>query len=430
MYEFNDSDLNVAKLWLQMFLKEQEAIPWDSLKYVIGEIVYGGRVTDPWDRRCILNILEHYFSEQILEDGFQFSTDGRYKVPHGGSIDTYMNMIEQLPHTDEPELFSMHENANTVFQMQETSHMLDTIVSIQPRTGGSGSGDDGASDEVIVRNMAQKILDELPKDLDREEAGPTTFVRMENGVMHSLSTVLSHEMLRFNTLLSVIRMSMQELLKALSGQVVMSADLEKTMFSLLSNKVPEMWSDVAYPSLNPLGIWIEDLYKRIAFMRDWLRNGPPKCFWISGFFFPQGLMTGVLQTFARKYQVPIDSLDFSFRVLDVYDPEDISKSPDDGVYIYGMYIDGAKWDDERKLLDQADSGKMRYRLPIVHFLPEENYKMDTQKYAAPLYKTSARRGTLSSLGQSTNFIVAVHLPCTRDPSYFVLQGAALLCELA
>jgi len=51
-------------------------------------------------------------------------------------------------------------------------------------------------------------------------------------------------------------------------------------------------------------------------MRNWLLNGNPNCYWLSGFFFPQGFITGVLQTHARKYEIAIDKLSFSFRVLD------------------------------------------------------------------------------------------------------------------
>jgi dynein heavy chain len=79
-------------------------------------------------------------------------------------------------------------------------------------------------------------------------------------------------------------------------------------------QVPELWQRVAYPSLKPLAGWVRDYHARVAFMRSWLANGPPACFWLPGFFFPQGFMTGVLQMHARKYCIPIDSLSFGFEV--------------------------------------------------------------------------------------------------------------------
>lgn len=69
----------------------------------------------------------------------------------------------------------------------------------------------------------------------------------------SLNTVLIQEAIRYNRLLSVIRLTLRDLLKALIGLVVMSEALEKMSLSLFSNIVPEMWANKAYPSLKPLG---------------------------------------------------------------------------------------------------------------------------------------------------------------------------------
>jgi len=49
-------------------------------------------------------------------------------------------------------------------------------------------------------------------------------------------------------------------------------------------------------------------------MRNWLMQGHPKAFWLSGFFFPHGFMTGALQTYARKTNKAIDLISFSFTV--------------------------------------------------------------------------------------------------------------------
>ncbi len=61
-YEFNDSDLETSTKVVKMLLDEQTGIPWDSMTYVSGHINYGGRVTDDWDRRCLMTILERFYS--------------------------------------------------------------------------------------------------------------------------------------------------------------------------------------------------------------------------------------------------------------------------------------------------------------------------------------------------------------------------------
>ena len=52
-------------------------------------------------------------------------------------------------------------------------------------------------------------------------------------------------------------------------------------------QVPELWLSRSFPSLKPLGAYVRELGERCAFFADWLGNGPPTVFWISGFFFTQ-----------------------------------------------------------------------------------------------------------------------------------------------
>ena len=66
----------------------------------------------------------------------------------------------------------------------------------------------------------------------------------------------------------------------------MSAELDSTYYSMLNNQVPKLWEKVAYPSLKPLASWNLDLIERVAFMNEWLTNGNPNCYWMSGMFFP------------------------------------------------------------------------------------------------------------------------------------------------
>ena len=69
----------------------------------------------------------------------------------------------------------------------------------------------------------------------------------------------------------------------------MSEELEMVYTSFLNNTVPSLWANAAYPSLKPLGSWVADLVLRCAFIYDWICVGQPKSYWMSGFFFPQGL---------------------------------------------------------------------------------------------------------------------------------------------
>ena len=114
-YEFNDSDLETSRTMLGMFLDEQDEIPWDALIFVTGHINYGGRVTDDWDRVCLLSILKTYYNPEILNEGYKFSESGTYYAPPIGSLDSYKQYIDDLPLIENPEIFGLNENANITY---------------------------------------------------------------------------------------------------------------------------------------------------------------------------------------------------------------------------------------------------------------------------------------------------------------------------
>lgn len=72
-----------------MFLDEYDEIPWEALNYMVAEANYGGRVTDPKDRRLILILLKDFYTPTILENDYKFDSSGIYYAPQDGNLDSY-----------------------------------------------------------------------------------------------------------------------------------------------------------------------------------------------------------------------------------------------------------------------------------------------------------------------------------------------------
>ena len=260
--------------------------------------------------------------------------------------------------------------------------------------------------------------------------------------MDSLSTVLSQEMDRYNQILVVMSSSLEELQRAIRGEVLMSDELDNMYVGFTNNTVPDNWGLVAYPSLKPLASWVENLIGRVNFMQIWLENGQPKVFELPYFYFPQGFTTGCLQNHARKYQLPIDELQFKYKVRMEEGLADVSEEnmPADGVLVGGLFLDGARWDRELQCLQESHKGQLYDNMPVIHFVPHidlskkaiwEYDNSDGAVYPCPTYKTSTRSGALSTTGMSTNYIAPIDLPTPagKPPSFWICQGIAMLCAL-
>jgi len=433
LYDFSDGDLSCSLETLQMFLDlPQSTIPWQALQYVLGEINYGGRVTDETDRRLLMCILKRYITEDVLKEGFQLSKSDQYKVPRSsGVIQDYMDFIGGLPGTETPAVFSMHNNANIVFQVAESRKLVDTVLQVQPRVADNQAHSTGISQDDMVCNLAAQLGDQLPKALDKEKAplGKNPFVVLSSNHANSLATVLLQEMERFNRLLSVVEASLHRLQSAVQGLVVMSPDLDDMYSALLNNQVPQVWAAAAYPSIKPLASWMVDFKERMAFFDSWIQKGQPSCFWLPAFVFPQGFLTAVLQNHSRKNAIPIDHLSFRFHILKATDEAQVYGQVPDGVLVKGIYLEGAAWDLPSGRLVESRVGEMYSKLPIIHFSPSQLSEPPAELYQCPLYKTSVRSGTLSTTGQSTNFVLHINLPCQHGTTAdtWMLRGAAALC---
>jgi len=245
--------------------------------------------------------------------------------------------------------------------------------------------------------------------------------------LQSMNTVLAQELIRFNRLIVIVRKSLADLKKAIKGLVVMDADLEAVATALLQGARPATWMKRSYPSLKPLGGYVADLLRRLDFLQSWIDNGMPDMFWVSGFFFTQAFLTGALQNFARKYKLSIDSVGFQFCMMK---ETTVQAAPEDGVYIYGLFIEGARFDKESMQIEESEPKILFTEQPMMWLKPLEVSTIpDDPHYMCPLYKTSERRGTLSTTGHSTNFVMFLKIPSDKPQEHWVQRGVAGLCSL-
>ena len=100
-----------------------------------------------------------------------------------------------------------------------------------------------------------------------------------------------------------------------------------------------------------------------------------------------------------------------------------------GVYVFGLYLEGARYDSSSNSVTDSSPGRMYDLLPCIHFRPAVGHKQPKGSYACPVYKTAVRKGVLSTTGMSTNYVIAIELPSLQPEQKWILAGTAALCNL-
>ncbi|KAM9335593.1 LOW QUALITY PROTEIN: dynein axonemal heavy chain 2 [Symphorus nematophorus] len=422
IYGFNDSDFEVSESLLSLYLDEYEELPWDALKYLIAGVNYGGHVTDDWDRRLLTTYINDYFCDAAINQPFfKLSSLPSYYIPRDGPQSSYKEYISMLPSTEHPEVFGQHSNADIASQIAESRTLFDTLLSLQPLVTSPTAAGGGPSREDKVLELLTDVRGKIPALIDYEG---TRSILQDNP--SPLNVVLLQEIQRYNSLMETIILSLVELEKGIKGFVVMSPSLEEIFRSIYDARVPSVW-EKAYPSLKPLAAWTRDLCQRVNQFARWAETAqPPNLFWLSGFTFPNGFLTAVLQSSARQNNISVDTLSWEF-IVSTVDDSSLLYPPKDGVFIRGLYLEGAGWDKRNSCLVEAEPMQMVCPIPTIHFKPVENRKKTAKSmYLCPCYYFPVRSG---GAGRAS-FVVSVELKSGAvTPDHWIKRGTALLLSL-
>ncbi|KAK7880396.1 hypothetical protein WMY93_032965 [Mugilogobius chulae] len=127
---------------------------------MLGEVQYGGRVTDDLDKHLLNTFAQVWFSENLFGANFCFYKG--YVLPEKStSVPEILQHVEGLPGVDSPEVFGLHPNADITYQTNLANQTLSTIINIQPKDSGGGAGE---TRESSVQRLAGEMLEKLPPD--------------------------------------------------------------------------------------------------------------------------------------------------------------------------------------------------------------------------------------------------------------------------
>ncbi|EFJ08822.1 hypothetical protein SELMODRAFT_131043 [Selaginella moellendorffii] len=421
-YDFNETDLRISLLLISTYLRKafdnrDDTIPWGTLRYLIGEAMYGGRVSDSFDRRILKTYLDEYLGDFLFDKFHPFffytKDDGSgYMLPPAGPRENYTNYIDSLPIVQTPEVFGLHSNADISYYTNTTKNLWKDLVDLQPRGGDSGGG---VRREDIIERVASDILSKLPVPFD------LPVLKKRFGVPTPVQVVLLQEIERWNRLITSMAESLRKLKKALAGEIGMSKDLDELSTALFNGQLPNMWRRLTSQTEKMLAAWIVWLLRRDQQYKNWAEHGEPKVMWLSGLQIPETYIAALVQTACRDRGWPLDKSTIYTKVTKFKSIDEVPEKPKHGCYVTGLYLEGANWDLEKSVLKRQDPKQLVVELPILEIIPMEASKIKLQNtFRTPVYVTQARRNAMG-----VGLIFEADLATEEHTSHWVLQGVAL-----
>ncbi|XP_052412947.1 dynein axonemal heavy chain 10 [Carassius gibelio] len=421
-YDFNESDFLVCMEILDTYLTKAHTqgdamIPWGSLKYLIGEVMYGGRAIDSFDRRILTVYMDEYLGDFIFDtfQPFHFfhNKDVDYKIPPDGPKQVYVDEIESLPLANTAEVFGLHPNAEIGYYTQAARDIWTHLIELQPQTGDTGGG---ISRDEYISQVARDIQSKLPEVFDLD------VIRKKLGLEISpTSVVLLQELERFNKLTLRMIRSLAELQRALAGEVGMSSELDEVARALFNGQIPVIWRKLAPDTLKSLGNWMIHFKRRHEQYSSWVDEGEPCVMWLSGLHIPESYLTALVQATCRKNGWPLDHSTLYTHVTHYRSEDEIKERPGQGCFVSGLYLEGADWDIEKSCLVRSKPRVLVSQLPILKIIPIEARRLKLQNtLKTPVYTTSMRRNAMG-----VGLVFEADLFTTKHISHWVLQGVCL-----
>lgn len=259
------------------------------------------------------------------------------------------------------------------------------------------------------------ILDKIPDQFNMAEI----MQKVEERTPYVI--VAFQECERMNNLMKEMKRSLRELDLGLKGELTISSDMEDLSNSLFFDQVPPKWTKLAYASMHGLSAWYADLLVRIKELEVWTSDFVlPNSVWLPGFFNPQSFLTAIMQSTARKNELPLDKMCLTCEVTKK-NREEMTQPMKEGACINGLYMEGARWDTVTNSITNSRLKELYPCMPVIWIKAITQDKQETRNlYECPVYKTRQR-------GQT--YIWTFNLKTKEKAAKWVLAGVALLLQI-
>lgn len=432
-YEFNDSDqdsaLTTIDKWLDLAAGGRanispEKIPWDAIRSLLKQSIYGGRIDNDFDQRLLDSFVNTLFTHHCYDLDFEIvkgtgENDKPVVVPDGTKMEHFMDWVSKLPDREPPTWLGLPGNAERVLFTLKGNVMLskvrkmksisddDEVAYTQDGSGGQSAADaqqSGSNQQPAwMRALSASIdtyLAELPENL-------TVMKRDSTGIMDPLFRFFERENQIARSLLRTIRDDLKSLQKVCSGELKQTNHLRQLMSWLTKGLIPDHWRRYKVPRSVGLNVWMADLKSRLEQVESIARETAfdEVEVWIGGLFSPEAYVTATRQATAQRNQWSLEEL-----VLEVSIG---SEGLEGGYCVRGLRMEGGRWDDKGEVcLTSVPSTKLPKT--AIRWVKED--AKTGNEVALPVYLNADR----------SDLLFTINVPARADEKDRIPQRAVAL----
>ena len=203
IYDFDSGDFTCAKSILKAFMDHSDSIQWTALKYITSHVIYGGRVTDEMDQRCLACLTDQFYGEDPFPGRVYIQVDSNLLT-----LNDLQDFVHRFPEVDDFEICGMHRNASLSLEAARSTELLFSISFLFSLTSDIGEVCTGKrADDRYNRALytVEELLCHLPARV---------WVKSDKPSIDPLEIRLIHEAERCNILIKFISSSLTTLLSS------------------------------------------------------------------------------------------------------------------------------------------------------------------------------------------------------------------------
>ena len=399
-YEFSLADIRAGINLLEQVL-EKAPVQWSTLRGLLENAVYGGRIDNFFDIKVLQAYLKIYFSEETFTSG-TFASGTNVRLPNSKVYKEYMKIIDSLQDVDSPKLFGLPLNINRSVQRFNSSMVIKQL-----------------------KQLSAISQDEIKFDREQwaEKLGPIwnlwkTMMKSEDkfrGKLEDtddpLSSFVINEARYAFKMLEKVNESLESISKVFSGTELLTSSIEQDGKELLMNQVPDSWTSLWEGPNSPVA-WLRSLVRKTSALKRWLESLNRRSLFsdpvtLGELFHPDTFLNVLRQVQARKLKHPMEQL----KLVACFD-----RKLEGGISVRNILLQGC--DFKQTLVTSADNSSDLAVMPefsIAWIKNSDPEPITGQFVNVPLYNSLEREKSLCTLA----------LPNSGAAEERIISGVAL-----